>query len=241
MLLPTLVSFFSFDKGKRFFAAMFLLLSGCSVAEIKHFSQPEQHLKTPLKSAKRDDLVNRRYQKFENKTLPNEFEDSLDHTTITLSLENGYTTGSVGIPLVPFMPIKSGYGHPENKKMVTENESDDKVVLHLMLTIYNEDSVTLNPGDFLIKKRGKEPGEVKPFRIDNILGSSATLSNFTYKAEGQVIRERMDVFFSGAVHVEDLPVVFLSSLMINGKAFYPNGIPFKAGKKKFYSAFVSPE
>ena len=133
--------------------------------------------------------------------MPNEFEDSLDHTIVTLSLENSYSTGSVGVPLVPFIPVKSGYGHPENKKMVTENEKDDKLVLHLMLTINNGDSVTLTPGNFLIKKRGKMVGEAKPFRINNALSPADTLNTFIYKAEGEVIQKKIDVFFSPTVYV----------------------------------------
>ena len=185
--------------------------------------------------------MNPGYEKFENRILPNEFEDSLDHTIITLSLENGYTTGKVGVPLIPFIPVQSGYGHPENKKMVTENEKDDKLVLHLLLTIQNGDIVTFMPGNFIIKKRGKVAGEAKPFHVSvDASDIDDTLKSFEYRSENGVIRKRIDIYFSPAVHVEDLPLVFLSSLKINGKDFHATGIPFKAGKKKFYSAFVSP-
>ena len=231
---------------KLLYSISFLLafLSACSVATTIHFSEPEHHVKPPPKSEVNISRpVNPRLQKFEAREsdLRNVFEDTISNTTVSLWLENTYTSSRVGIPVIPVVPFSSGYGHPENKKAVSEEEKDDKVVVELMFYVKGTDVVNFVPDRFYIKKRAGDKTQSWPFKITGT-GLGDTLSNHAeYRLVSGMGSERITIYFSPGVHVEDLPIIYLTSLQVNGKDFYPDGIPFKSGKKRFYSAFVSPE
>lgn len=210
--------------------AVLLLCTGCAVYYSRFYSEPEVHKTFTEKKQDALDKMNPRYSEFETGSLPSVFTDSLDNTIVTLQLLNNYERIVFGPPFIPVIKIMSGYGYPEPHKKITEDINSKQLIVELSIRNRAADDVRFIPSSFYIIKRNN-PERLTPVLID----SSADLSLQVNCPD----THRWRIVFTPGAEAEDLPVVYLQSLTINGKPFYPEGIRFKKGKKSFYSPMIS--
>ena len=215
-----------------FYISGLLFLNSCSVLETRFYSAPVDHSKPVQKSSKvQTGKLNPRMNRFDQMSMPKEFEDSVDNTVINLSLDNEYKRAIVGPPFIPLFPFKSGYGHPDNKKAVREEEKDTYLVLHLSIKTGISDKVFFVPDSFYIKR--SDQSIAKTVSVEGYAGGQAIECKYSNGWTSYIIR------FEPGVHVKDLPELYLTSLKINGKQFREHPIRFIIGKRSFYSALIS--
>lgn len=205
--------------------------TGCAVLETRFYSKPEEHGEHYSgKSKINDGRTNQGLRSFENTLMPATFIDSLEGTVVEIRLKNEYTQVILGPPLIPIFPFKSGYGHPDNKKNILPDEKDDQLIVELTIKPGNNE-VSFIPSFFFIKKQTTSDTDIKVASISNV-------QDLTLPVKCKY-SQTWSIVFSQGVHVKELPRIFLTSLKVNDKQFYPNGIPFKIGKKSFYAPLSS--
>ncbi|MEI6190479.1 MAG: hypothetical protein WCP61_08670 [Chitinophagia bacterium] len=203
------------------------ILTSCSVYETRIYSEPIDHLR-PVNNNSERYRVNTGLKRFEEGEIPIEFIDSLDGTVISVQLKNEYRKGMIGPVLIPIIPHKYGYGYPQSKKIV-EDEDATRITMELNIHSRSTDVVSFIPSQFTIVNTQKS--------VVSSLVSVLGISDITQAVQCSGNKTWKFVFMPG-IRVEGLPKVNLRSLKINGQDFHPEGIQFKAGKKSFYSALV---
>jgi hypothetical protein len=206
-----------------------LALSACSVYGTRYFSEPVEHV-APVAPYTDGFYANPRLTRFERSEVPMTFKDSLSGTVVTALFRNEHVREFIGPPILPLIPVRSGYGHSHGSNDATEWEDRSQVILELSISPGIGDQVTFTPGAFRIRKGNGVRGEAKVFSVDGVADLQhpvACNSNHTWK-----------VFFVPGIAVEDLPILYLHSLSINKQDFHPAGIAFRIGKRSFYSALI---
>ncbi|UEG49612.1 hypothetical protein LK994_13300 [Ferruginibacter lapsinanis] len=236
--------FFNYTANfiKTYMTGIFpILLYSCSVVETRHFSQPLVNVQNISKQNKSTYYrINPRLNRFDNKQMPSTFEDSLDNTIISISLENEFTSAIIGPPFIPIIPHKVGYGYPDDKKHPMGNEKDDKIIMNITVIAKGNDIISFTPSSFSIKKsNGSSANAISFFEAGSSNQIKAEQSVQFSSSDNKVERKTWKIVFTPGIHVNDLPTIFLNSLKINNKDFHTEGIAFSHGKRSFYSPFIS--
>jgi hypothetical protein len=194
------------------------------------FSEPETHARDYYDKLKTHNYSSR---DFNTSYVASTFIDSIGHTVITIELKNEYNKGVIGPPLIPLIPHKTGYGHPDDKKKPLPGEMDDHLIMDFRIKLAEYDSFSFTPDSFYIVLTAKQNAQAKVTSVTNAINITQTIrSSDTARKNNFVLWE---IEFSPGVHVEDLPKLFITSLRINNTPFHPEGIQFKRGKKSHYS------
>lgn len=208
-----------------FYQSILLSLIGCSVYISRIYNTPEVNA-CPEFDKPLEPLSPYRMNRFYTKPLHNTFKDTIDNTIVTVRINNNYEKGAWGLPIIPIVPYKDGYGFDEKKLNKIDAVGLATVSIELMINNLKKDSIYFDPSLFYIEGT---KNKVKS------LYKSMEASPGTQNTHQQLWK----IVFAPGVVVEELPIVYLKSFVVNGKNFHPDGIKFKIGRTSFYAPFHS--
>jgi hypothetical protein len=225
---------------------LLFLFTGCSCYITKFYSQPSTNAVVPELIQIEDNGKHTLMSEFYVRQMPSIFADSISHSVIKVKLDNENLREIIGPPIIPFIPIWSGYGF-ESEKLQKKTRNVSNLKLHLSIFLGVGDTISFNPGLFLIRKTSTKGhnNEANTVSISDEKASiqfeySPGLTNqHFYSGNHQRVLSFIIVFEPG-IYVEDCPLVLLNTLRINNEAFHPDGILFNMRKKSFYSPFIAP-
>jgi len=207
---------------------------GCSVYKKRFYSEPVYHAEKSLfYSELNERKINPRFEKFEKAPLPSAFIDSISGTVILVRLKNEYQLNRIGPLFFPFIQFKTGYGCPQSRHKIFEEENDSHLIVELSIRKGLGDQVSFIPTQFQIQIR-KQQSKTYLSKVVSMEGINELSEKIACGEE-----KTWKLVFKPGVHVKELPTIFLNSLMVNGQFFHPEGIHFKIGTKSFYSPMVS--
>jgi hypothetical protein len=161
--------------------------------------------------------------------LPEVFRDSQPGMLLKIWIDNGYEKARFGPPIIPIFGTVTGYGFSNNNRTKKDSTQLRKVSLHLEIAHYGPDSLTFDPFAFYIISR-RTGIKSFPIAVDSFFSLSGPI-----RCNGKC---SWQIDFSPGVQVQDMPEVHLPTLNHGNRALYPDGIPFKIGKKSFYAAII---